>query len=303
MKKLPKTLYVILTHNEKHLSTQYYESLKYYQEQDNFDLIFLDNGSSQRYRPNQATHRFPKNVYFNGAIAWAWKKMLENDEYEYLVFSNNDVSLHGYRFVETMVRQMQKENFVMFSPSIIELNGQNFWPIMHCWYKDKPRETKWIDFICPFIHRKVVEKIEWPTWWRSPSYGFDDYAALICGRENWKVGVSDSCTMFHYGSHSYRQERADDGLDIVTMQHTHRKNFDWNFEQMGLYDEMKELANHKALYGRHNSLKMGAMPSTPDEGYYTGKGSTWFRNKEEEKIHKKREEIFNKNYLKSKGIQ
>ena len=72
---------------------------------------------------------------------------------------------------------------------------------------------------------------------------------------------------------------------------------------MGLYDEMKELANHKALYGRHNSLKMGAMPSTPDEGYYTGEGDTWFRNEEEEKIHKKREEIFNKNYLKSKGIQ
>ena len=127
-----------------------------------------------------------------------WKKMLENDEYEYLVFSNNDVSLHGYRFVETMVRQMQEGNFAMLSPSIIELNVQNFWPIMHCWYKDKPRETKWIDFICPFIHRKVVEKIEWPTWWRSPSYGFDDYAALVCGRENWKVGVSDLCTMFHF---------------------------------------------------------------------------------------------------------
>ena len=109
--------------------------------------------------------------------------------------------------------------------------------------------------------------------------------------------------MFHYGSHSYRQERADDGLDIMTMQYTHRKNFDWNFEQMGLYDEMKELANHKALYGRHNSLKMGQMPSTPDEGYYTGEGSTWFRNEEEELIHKKREEIYNKNYLKSKGIE
>ena len=34
MSKLPKTLYVILTHNEKHLSTEYYESLKHYQEQD-----------------------------------------------------------------------------------------------------------------------------------------------------------------------------------------------------------------------------------------------------------------------------
>ena len=54
MKKLPKTLYVILTHNEKHLSTQYYEALKYYQEQDNFDLIFLDNGSGSK--PVSYTH-------------------------------------------------------------------------------------------------------------------------------------------------------------------------------------------------------------------------------------------------------
>jgi len=106
--------------------------------------------------------------------------------------------------------------------------------------------------------------------------------------------------MFHYGSHSYRQERADDGLDIMSMQYIHRTNFDWNFEQMGLYDEMKELANHKALYGRHNSLKMGRMPSTPDEGYYTGEGSTWFRNEDEELIHKKREEIYNK---KSQGLE
>ena len=48
--------------------------LKYYQEQDNFDLIFLDNGSGSEHRPNQATHRFPKNVYFNGAIVGLGKR-------------------------------------------------------------------------------------------------------------------------------------------------------------------------------------------------------------------------------------
>ena len=33
---LPKTLYVILNHNIKSITTVYYEELKYYQEQDNF---------------------------------------------------------------------------------------------------------------------------------------------------------------------------------------------------------------------------------------------------------------------------
>lgn len=305
MSKLPKTLYVILTHNEKHISTQYYESLKYYQEQDNFDLIFLDNGSSEAHKPIQATHRFKKNVYFNGAIEWSWKKMLENNEYEYLVFSNNDIIVHGYRFVETMVKQMQEGNFAMLSPAVIEQTaGQNFWPIMHCWYKEEPRVTKWIDFTCPFIHRKVVEEIEWPSWWRSPSYGFDDYASLICNRKKWKVGVSDKCTVFHYGQHSYRNNRADDGLDIMTMQVAHRNNFDWNFEQMGLYDEMKELANYKSLYGRNNSLKMGRFPATPDEGYYDPSGkNVWFRNKEEEEVFYKRQDVVLQNHEKIRGMQ
>jgi len=88
------------------------------------------------------------------------------------------------------------------------------------------------------------------------------------------------------------------------MQYTHRVNFDWNFEQMGLYDEMKELANHKALYGRHNSLKMGRMPTTPDEGYYEAGGpNQWFRNKEEERVYLEREKIYDENYRKYRGIK
>ena len=45
------------------------------------------------------------------------------------------------------------------------------------------------------------------------------------------------------------------------------------------------------------------MPSTPDEGYYTGEGATWFRNEEEEKIHEKRKEIYVNAYKQSKGIE
>ena len=311
MSNLPKTLYIILNHNAGQISTIYYEEMKYYQEQDNFDLLLIDNGSKPSERSMHTTHSFKKNVYFNGAIQWAFKYMLDHPEYEYLVFSNNDIFLHGYRFVENMVTIAEENNFTMIAPAGIEGNaGQNFWPIMHCWYKKEPRVVPWIDFICPFINRRLIEEIQqFPSWWRSPSYGFDDYCSITCNRKGWKIGVSDLMTIFHIGQYTYREqygERADDGLDLYTMQSKHRDNFDWNFKRSGLKDEMYELDNLKALYGRDNSLKMGRMPATPDEGYYGLRPTIdrqWFRSNEQREVFKKREEILENNYMKRKGLK
>ena len=311
MSNLPKTLYIILNHNAGQISTIYYEEMKYYQEQDNFDLLLIDNGSKASEKSIHTTHSFKKNVYFNGAIQWAFKYMLDHPEYEYLVFSNNDIFLHGYRFVENMVTIAEENNFTMIAPAGIEGNaGQNFWPIMHCWYKKEPRVVPWIDFICPFINRRLIEEIQqFPSWWRTPSYGFDDYCSIICNRKGWKIAVSDLMTIFHIGQYTYREqygERADDGLDLYTMQSKHRDNFDWNFKRSGLKDEMYELDNLKALYGRDNSLKMGRMPATPDEGYYGLRPTVdrqWFRSNEQREIFKKREEILENNYMKRKGLK
>jgi len=313
MSDIPKTLYIILNHNIKSVTTMYYESLKYYQEQDNFKLFLIDNGSRASERSIYTTHFFKKNMYFNGAIQWAFKYMLDHPEYEYLCFSNNDIYLHGYKFVRTMIETMEEDNFTMLSPSTIETShGQNFWPIMHCWYKKEPRVVPWIDFTCPFIHRRLIEKIkQFPTWWRSPSYGFDDYCSIVCNREEWKIGVSDLMCVFHVGQMTYREgrgpTRAGDGLDFYTMQNKHRENFDWNFEKSGLQATQKELDTQKALYGRNNSLKMGRMPRTPDEGYYaryaSGPDRQWFRNEEEKEIFTKRETMNEEIYMNKKGMK
>ena len=286
MSNLPKTLYIILNHNAGQISTIYYEEMKYYQEQDNFDLLLIDNGSKPSERSMHTTHSFKKNVYFNGAIQWAFKYMLDHPEYEYLVFSNNDIFLHGYRFVENMVTIAEENNFTMIAPAGIEGNaGQNFWPIMHCWYKKEPRVVPWIDFICPFINRRLIEEIQqFPSWWRSPSYGFDDYCSITCNRKGWKIGVSDLMTIFHIGQYTYREqygERADDGLDLYTMQSKHRDNFDWNFKRSGLKDEMYE-----GYYG---------LRPTVDR--------QWFRSNEQREVFKKREEILENNYMKRKGLK
>ena len=210
-----------------------------------------------------------------------------------------------------MVTLAEENNFTMVAPTGIEGNsGQNFWPIMHCWYKKEPRVVPWVDFICPFIHRRLIEEIQqFPSWWKSPSYGFDDYCAIICNRQGWKIGVSDLMTIFHIGQYTYREgygERAGDGLDLYTMQNKHRENFDWNFEKSGLKEEQYELDNKKCLYGRHNSLKMGRMPATPDEGYWNsdpGAERQWFRNKTQWEVHKEREKRLADKYLRRKGLK
>jgi hypothetical protein len=88
------------------------------------------------------------------------------------------------------------------------------------------------------------------------------------------------------------------------MQNKHRNNFDWNFEKSGLQKEQKELDNKKALYGRNNSLKMGRMPATPDEGYYKKYAPAaerqWFRNEEQERIYAKRQENLEQSYIERK---
>ena len=62
MSDLPKTLYVILNHNVKSITTVYYEELKNYQEQDNFKLLLVDNGSKAGKRSHHTTHFFKKNI-------------------------------------------------------------------------------------------------------------------------------------------------------------------------------------------------------------------------------------------------
>ena len=70
--------------------------------------------------------------------------------------------------------------------------------------------------------------------------------------------------------------------------------------------EQYELDNKKCLYGRHNSLKMGRMPATPDEGYHDPHPSAerqWFRNKTQWDNHNERERILQESYLKKKGLK
>ena len=62
----------------------------------------------------------------------------------------------------------------------------------------------------------------------------------------------------------------------------------------------------KCLYGRHNSLKMGRMPATPDEGYHDPHPSAerqWFRNKTQWEVHNEREKRLQDKYLKKKGLK
>ena len=76
MSDLKKTCYIILNHNVRDVTTTYYEELEYYQEQDNFDLLLIDNGSRPSEKSVYTTHSFKKMFIlmelFSGLFNICW---------------------------------------------------------------------------------------------------------------------------------------------------------------------------------------------------------------------------------------
>ena len=133
------------------------------------------------------------------------------------------------------------------------------------------------------------------------------------------LGYTEKPKVMNRGDIDFLLRRRFDDLDTL-MSKTFRRNpicavqsFQKVFEafRYNLLDnkelqklQQKELDNKKALYGRINSLKMGRMPATPDEGYYKKYAPAaerqWFRNEEQERIYAKRQENLEQSYIERK---
>lgn len=191
-----KTLAVILHYNTKHLTDRLYRQLKPYEEND-YDLIIMDNGSSVT--PDNPSIRIDQNILFGGGLNLAFQWILDNNEYDSLLFLNSDLIVHGKDFVKTLRTALNK--FKIVSPAIIQPEeNQCYWSTMHNWYSHEIREVPWIDFQCPLIHRDFIEKIRQFDVDLSYGWGNDVYAGYICNQMNWKIGVMDIITAVHMGS-------------------------------------------------------------------------------------------------------
>jgi GT2 family glycosyltransferase len=207
---MTKTLAVILHYNTPEITDRLYEQLKPF-ENDDYDLVVLDNGSSTEGISKYTTYRCDSNVYFGGGLNLAMNLILENSQYDSLLFLNSDLIIHGYRFVKTLRKEMFEilrtdTPYKIISPSVIQPEkNQCFWPTMHNWSANVVRDVPWIDFQCPLIHRDLIEEINQFDTDLIFGWGNDVYSGVICTEKGWRMGVVDWCSVIHLSNETVRQ--------------------------------------------------------------------------------------------------
>lgn len=196
-----KTLAIILHYNTKHFTDRLYRQLKPYENQD-YDLIILDNGSETK--PDNPSIRVDQNLMFGGGLNLAFQWILDNPEYDSLLFLNSDLVVHGKNFVKTLRTELN--NYKIISPSIIQPEeNQCYWPTMNNWYSKEIRQVPWIDFQCPLIHRDFIEHLKQYDEDLIYGWGNDIYSGYVCEQMGWKVGVLDIVTAVHLGSATIKE--------------------------------------------------------------------------------------------------
>lgn len=206
-----KTLAIILNHNRKAYTNQLYRSLKPYEAHGNYDLFVLDNGSTDKNEISEFTqYAVDENTYYGGGLNLSFQLLQDSPQYDSILVLNNDIILHPYNFVKTLRNAMFIENYFVVSPSVLQPEeGQCTWKQMHNWGSSLTREVKWVDFMCPLIHREVVEHIKQYSHKLRFGWGQDVYTGVVCEANGWKTGVLDTTTVIHMSSQTYKDAKSD----------------------------------------------------------------------------------------------
>jgi GT2 family glycosyltransferase len=227
-----KTLVVIYNHNLPDLTDQLFESLESHRDE-TYDIVLIDNGSTDSGKSKYTTHETGQNIYFGGGLNLAMQLFLENKQYDSLLSLNNDLILHGGNFVKSLRKVMFENDYKIVSPCVLQpQKNQCKWKYMHCWSANIPRQVKWVDFQAPLMHRDLVEKINQFDLQLIYGWGQDVYSGIVCEQNDWKVAVVDWCPVIHYSAHTYKQEKSDLTLNEYCM-NAERNMFEF-FEKQNL---------------------------------------------------------------------
>ena len=196
-----KTLVAILNHNLPEYTDYLYDALSPYQSTI-YDLAVIDNGSSTEKKSKYTSLELDKNVYYGGGINAAIQYVLSTNEYDSLLFMNNDLIVSGYNFVKILRGELSDNKFDLVSSCFfnVEPNQQCHWKTMHNWGAKETREVPFIDFQMPLISRRLLEEVGEVDSDLIYGWGIDTYFAYICKKNNWKIGVVDRLSALHYNS-------------------------------------------------------------------------------------------------------
>jgi GT2 family glycosyltransferase len=242
---MSKTLAVIYNHNLPQMTDKLWEELKPY-ERDDYDLILIDNGSTDEGKSKYTTHETGQNTYFGGALNIALDFFTMSETYDSLLSLNNDLVLQGNNFVKTLREEMFNNDFKIVSPSVLQVENQCKWKYMHCWNSTKVRDVKWVDYQAPLLHRDFIEKVKQFPDELIYGWGQDSLSGIICEKQGWKVGVIDRCPVIHHSAHTYKSGKSD--LDLQTYCQNAEQGMFGYMQSNGLMEKFMEYRKLSAEY-------------------------------------------------------
>jgi hypothetical protein len=237
---MKKTLIFILNFNTPEITISLFDSLRQY-ENNSYVTYILDNGSDidKRIQGNHVI-QLDKNYYFGGALNIAFQYILKYNEYDSLLFLNSDLIIDNPDIFVNDLRQYLS-NFTIISPAIQQPVGQCHWRQMHQWNSNNIREILWIDFQCPMIHRRFIEKVNQYDYLLRYGWGNDIYSGMICEENNWKIGVCDNISVLHLDG--YTTKKYKHLPDISNYNYNAERNM---FQYFTNIKKMNEFINYRA---------------------------------------------------------
>ncbi len=201
---MSRTLAIILNHNLPEMTDALFASLVNHKGND-YELLIMDNGSRYDLKSKHTSLFLENNIFWGGALNEAFKLVLEDQQYDSLLFMNNDIEVNGDGFVNQLRQELFKNDFAIVTACIA--GKANPWKQMQNWGSKSTRIVKWIDNQAPLFHRKLIEEIQ--QFDESLVYGWGQELVChdICKRNNWQIGVCDFITMIHYGQQTFHQDR------------------------------------------------------------------------------------------------
>jgi glycosyltransferase involved in cell wall biosynthesis len=211
------------------------------------ELIVVDNGSKEPLAKS-TTHQLEENIFFGGGFNVVLDYFLTTD-HDYLYFLNNDLVFHGPSFLTTSLKEAKESDAAVYSPSVINASiDQCHWKQMWNWGQGL-REVKWVDFQCPLIRRDVLEKIKSYPNELMYGWGLDFYTGCITEQNNLKTIVSDTNTITHMNSLTFKENKIDIGVsEFCRNAEVNMYNYFRNSEMESLYLDLRKFGeNYNAI--------------------------------------------------------
>jgi GT2 family glycosyltransferase len=240
-------LIATLNHNLPDLTDNLVTQLKRDSYFNECELMVLDNGSKEPLAKS-TTHQVDQNVFFGGGFNIVLDYFLNNTDHEWLYFLNNDLIFHGPSFLRTSIENATTSFADVYSPSVINASiEQCHWKQMWNWGKGM-RAVKWVDFQCPLIHRRVLEKINQYPDELIYGWGLDLFTGCITEQNGFKTVVDDTHTICHLNSQTFKQNKINIGIDEFC------RNADQKMFQYFINSEYKQLFFDLRAHGEQYSI-------------------------------------------------